>query len=140
MAQSLPDESDTIMLDHPQSLGELVSEITTDLSTLMRMEIDLAKAEIKEEAVKAGKGTGMFGGGAFAGYLAAVVFTFAAVAGLSYVIGMALAAVIVGAVLAVVGLVLIRGGQAKFRSIEPKPERTVETLKEDARWARHPTT
>jgi Putative Actinobacterial Holin-X, holin superfamily III len=150
MAQPYPSDQQTITLDHgpdaaagtdaeDRSLGELVKEITTDLTTLMRKEIDLAKAEMKEEAIKAGKGAGIIGGGAFAGYLAAVVLTFAAVFGLSYVIGMALSAVAVGVVLAIVALVLIKRGQAKLRTVEPKPERTVETLKEDAQWARHPT-
>jgi hypothetical protein len=130
-----PDDTDAA----DRSLGELVGEIATDLTTLMRKEIDLAKAEIKAEAVKAGKGAGILGAGGFAGYLAAVVLTFAAVFGLGYVIGLALAAVVIAVLLVITAAVLLKRGQATLRTIEPKPERTVDTLKEDARWARHPT-
>lgn len=143
MAEAYPSETATTDSADPdltdRSLGELVGEITTDLSKLMRKEIDLAKAEIREEAVKAGKAAGMLGGGAFLGYLCAVVLTFAAVFGLAHLIGLALAAVAVGVALALVAFALIKAGQSKLRTVEPKPERTVETLKEDARWARHPT-
>src|SRR5436305_14392936 len=138
MAEAYPDEQTSVDVGE-RSLGELVSEIAGDLTTLMRKEIDLAKVEIKEEAVKAGKGAGMLGAGGFTGYLAAVVLTFAAVFGLGYVIGLALAAVAVAAVLGIVALILFKRGQAKFRTIEATPARTVETVKEAARWARHPT-
>jgi small-conductance mechanosensitive channel len=143
MAEAYPSETATLdgAATDPsdRSLGELIGEITSDLSTLMRKEIDLAKAEIREEAVKAGKAAGMLGGGAFLGYLCAVVLTFAAVFGLAHVIDIALAAVAVGVGLALIALVLVKTGQKKLRSVEPKPERTLETLKEDAQWARHPT-
>ena len=147
-AETHRERADTITLDQSaaasttasdKSLGELVGEIASDLSALMRKEIDLAKAEIREEAVKAGKGAGMFGGGAFAGYLAAVVFTFSAVFGLSYLIGLALSALVVGVVLALIAVVLVRAGQTRLRTLNPTPELTVETLKEGAQWARHPT-
>ena len=52
-----------------ESIGDLLSDITTDLSTLMRQELELAKAEVKQEAVKTGKAAGMLGGAGFAGYM-----------------------------------------------------------------------
>ena len=51
-----------------RSLGELISEVTGDLSTLMRQELELAKAELQQSASRAGKGAGMLGGAAVAGY------------------------------------------------------------------------
>ena len=51
-----------------RSLGDLISEVTTDLSTLMRQELELAKAELQQTATRAGKGAGMLGGAAVAGY------------------------------------------------------------------------
>ena len=59
------------------SVGELFSEVAQDMSTLMRQELALAKAEVKEEAVKAGRAAGMFGGAGFAGYM---VLLFASIA------------------------------------------------------------
>ncbi len=52
------------------SVGQLLSEVSRDISTLMRQEVELAKAELKESASKAGKGAGMFGGAGIAGFLA----------------------------------------------------------------------
>ena len=67
------------------SLGQLLSEVTSDLSTLLRQEVELAKAEVRQEATKAGKAAGMLGAAAFAGYLVLVLLSFALVAALSNV-------------------------------------------------------
>jgi Putative Actinobacterial Holin-X, holin superfamily III len=70
-----------------RSLGELISEVTTDLSTLMRQELELARAELQQSASRAGKGAGMLGGAAVAGYF---VLLFVSIA-LWWAIGAALA-------------------------------------------------
>ena len=69
-AQGRPDVEGT-------SVGQLISEVTTDLSTLMRQELELAKAEVKVEAKKAGQGAGMFGAAGFAGYMVLLFLSFA---------------------------------------------------------------
>jgi hypothetical protein len=120
------------------SVGQLMSEIATDLSTLVRQEVALAKAEVREEATKAGKAVGMLGGGAYAAHLAALVGTFACVFGLAHWMSLGWAALIMTVVWAVAAAVLVARGRAQLRAVHPKPERTVETLKEDAAWARHP--
>lgn len=122
-----------------ESLGELVGELAQDLSRLMRQELELAKAEIREEAKKAGKATGMLAGAGFAGYMAAVLLSLALVFALGAVLPLGWAALIVAAVWGVAGFALYSTGRAKLRQVAPKPERTVESLKEDAEWARHPT-
>ena len=118
------------------SLGKLVGEIGTDLSTLFRQEVALAKAEIRQEAAKAGKAAGMLGGAGFAGYMVALLVTLAVVFGLGNVMDPAWAALIVAAVWAVAGGVLFARGRERMREVNPTPEQTVETLKEDVRWAR----
>ncbi|GAA2894415.1 phage holin family protein [Streptosporangium fragile] len=118
------------------SLGQLVGEIGEDLSKLMRQELQLAKAEVREEATKAGKAAGLLGGAGFAGYMVALLVTLAVMFGLGNVMDLGWAALIVAAVWAVIGAVLYVTGRARLREVSPKPERTVETLKEDARWAR----
>ncbi|MDT7786801.1 MAG: hypothetical protein QOF58_5220 [Pseudonocardiales bacterium] len=122
-----------------ESLGDLVSELTGDLSKLMRQELELAKAEIRQEAVKAGKATGMLAAAGFAGYLTTVLLSLALVFALGAVMPLGWAALIVAALWGIAGAVLYTSGRARLRTVNPKPERTVETLKEDAEWAKHPT-
>lgn len=122
-----------------ESLGELVGELATDLSRLMRQELELAKAEIRQEAVKAGKATGMLAGAGFAGYMTAVLASFALVFGLANLIGLGWSALIVALLWGIAGAVLFTTGRTRLRRVSPTPERTVETLKEDAEWLRHPT-
>ncbi|MGS2647146.1 phage holin family protein [Streptosporangium sp. G12] len=118
------------------SLGELVGEIGEDLSKLVRQELLLAKAEVREEAAKAGKAAGLLGGAGFAGYMVAVLVTLAVMFGLGNVMDLGWAALIVAVIWAAAGAALYVTGRARLRQVSPKPERTVETLKEDARWAR----
>ncbi|MFJ5986131.1 phage holin family protein [Lentzea sp. NPDC092896] len=122
-----------------ESLGELVGELAQDLSRLMRQELELAKAEIREEAKKAGKATGMLAGAGFAGYMTAVLLSLAAVFALGAVLPLGWAALIVAAVWGIAGFALYSNGRTRLRQVAPKPERTVDSLKEDAEWARHPT-
>jgi len=118
------------------SLGELFSSLTTDLSQLVRSEMELARVEIREEASKAGKAAGMLGGGALAGYLALTLLSFAAAWGLAEVVDAGWAFLIVGLVVAAVAVVLAVNGRKKLHDVRPVPDQTVDTLKEDARWAR----
>jgi hypothetical protein len=121
------------------SIGDLIGNISNDLSQLFRQEVELAKAEVKHEASKAGKAAGMLGGAGFAGYLAVVLLSFAAVFGLANVMDAGWAALIVAAVWAVIGGVLFVTGRGRLKTIDPVPHRTVDTLKEDAQWLKNPT-
>jgi Protein of unknown function (DUF1469). len=120
------------------SVGDLAGELGQDLSRLMRQEIMLARAEMKDEAVKAGKGAGMLGGAGYAAHLLMIFGSLAAVFGLAHVIGLAWAALVVAGAWAIVAAALFLIGRQKLRSVQPRPQHTMETLKEDARWARHP--
>ena len=112
------------------SVGELIGEVSQDLSTLMRQELALAKAEVKQEAVKAGRAAGMFGGAGFAGYMVLLFASIAAWWGLAEVMAKGWAALIVTAVWAVVGAVLFALGRQRMREVNPVPERTAETVRE----------
>ncbi|MBV7700553.1 phage holin family protein [Streptomyces sp. TRM70350] len=122
-----------------RSAGELLSAVTSDLQTLFRQEVELAKSEIREEGAKAGKAAGMYGGAGFGGYMVALFLSLAAVFGLANVMDAGWAALIVAAVWAVIAAVLYMMGRSRMREVSPKLEQTVQTLKEDAQWARHPT-
>ena len=112
------------------SVGELLGEVTQDLSTLMRQELALAKAEVKEEGIKAAKAGGMLGAAGFAGYMVLLFASIAAWWGLAEVMSPGWAALIVTAIWAVIGAVLFAVGRQRMREVNPKPERTVETVGE----------
>ncbi|MEU0530261.1 phage holin family protein [Amycolatopsis tolypomycina] len=112
------------------SVGELMSNVMHDLSTLVRQEVALAKAEVKTEAGKAAKGAGMLGGAGFAGYMVLLFLSFALWQGLANVMDSGWAALIVAVVWAIAGAVLYATGRREVRRINPKPERTVETLQQ----------
>jgi hypothetical protein len=112
------------------SVGELFGQVAQDLSTLMRQELDLAKAETKQEVIQAGKAAGMLGGAGFAGYMVLLFASIAAWWGLANVMDQGWAALIVTAVWAVIGVVLFAIGRGQMQRVNPKPERTVETVRE----------
>lgn len=121
------------------SLGELVSQATREMSTILRKEVELAKAEIAAELPKPVKGIGMFGG---AGVVALYGLGFAALAavyGLGEVMPLGWAALIVAGFFLLTAATLALVGKRAMASFDPKPERTIRTLKEDVEWARHPT-
>lgn len=111
------------------SVGELLAEVSRDISTLMRQEVDLAKAELKESASRAGKGAGMFGGAGVAGFLALAFVSVAVWWALGYLMGNAWSAVIVAAIWGIVAAILAFIGKREIESISGMPE-TVETIKE----------
>lgn len=121
------------------SLGELVGQASKELSTLVRKEIELAKAELSGEVAKAGKGAGMFGGAGVTAMYGLTFVSLAAMFGLGEVMPLGLAALVVGVVYLAVAGVLVATGKKAFSDFSPKPERTIKTLKEDAQWARHPS-
>ena len=121
------------------SIGDLIGNISNDLSQLFRQEVELAKAEVRQEATKAGKAAGMLGGAGFAGYLAVLLLSFAVVYGLANVMDHGWAFLIVGLIWAAIGAVLFVNGRKKLKTVDPVPRRTAETLKEDAQWLKNPT-
>src|SRR5215218_704317 len=112
------------------SVGQLIGEVTKDLSTLMRQELELAKVELKAEAKKAGQGAGMFGAAGFAGYMVLLFLSIALWWALENVMDAGLAALIVAVIWGVIGAVAYALGRKKFREVNPKPERTVDTLQQ----------
>jgi len=119
-----------------ESIGNLVSQVAGDVSTLFRQEVALAKEELKAEAAKAGKAGGMLAGAGFAGYMVAVLLSLALVFALGAVMPLGWAAVIVAVIWAIVGGVLYAVGRNRMKDVDPVPRQTVETLREDAQWVR----
>jgi len=117
-----------------RSLGSLVGNLSSDMSKLMRQELDLAKVELKEEARKAGKGAGMLGGAALAGWMTVLFLSITLMWLLDKAMDLVLAALIVTIIWGIAAAVLGLAGKKRLQEVNPKPEQTVETLKEDAQW------
>jgi hypothetical protein len=111
------------------SLGDLLGNVTKDVSTLMRQEIALAKAEISDSAKKAGKGAGLLGGAGYAGLMAVFFLSVALMVGLGYLFdNQAWGAVVVAVIWAVIGLVMYLQGRKQLKTVQGAP-RTAETVK-----------
>ena len=110
-------------------LGELLSELTRDVSTLMRQEVELAKVQLKESATKAGKGAGMMAGAAWAGHLTMLFLSLALWWALGQLIGLGWSAVVVAVIWGIVAAVLASMGRKELNAIKGMP-RTTETVKE----------
>jgi hypothetical protein len=118
-------------------LPELMKTLADQTTTLVRQEIDLAKAEFSEKGKKAGQGVGMFGGAGVIGFLALAALSAGAILALATAVPDWLAAVIVGVVYAAIAGVLALSGKNKVQEAGPPvPEQTVETVKEDVEWAK----
>jgi len=115
-------------------VGDLVREVISDLSTLVRQELALAKAETKQELTEAGKAGGALGGAGLAGWLTILFLSLAVMFGLGAVMPLGWAALIVAVVWGIAAAVLFVVGRNKMRAVNPVPERTVQTVKEDVQW------
>lgn len=111
------------------SLGELLGEVTRDLSTLMRQELALAKAEAKETATASAKGAGLLGGAGYAASMTVLFLSIALWAALAVLVGGGWAGVIVAVLWAVIGGVLYALGKKELKKVKGVPQ-TVETLQE----------
>jgi MFS family permease len=120
-------------------IGELVKDLSSQTSTLVRQEIELARAELQQKGKLAGKGAGMLGAAAMAALLALGALTAGLVALLDTAMATWVAALIVMALWAIVALVLAKAGQKSLQKATPPAPQTVETVKEDIQWAKNPT-
>jgi len=119
-----------------RSLGEIVGDITQDMSTLIRQEMDLATSEMKREIAKLGKGAGMFGGAGATGYLMLIFLSLSLVYLLDNWMPVELAALIVALLWGIVTAALAAKGRQEIKNANPELPVTQQTLKEDAQWAR----
>jgi len=111
------------------SLGDLFRELTEDVSTLMRQEVQLAKAELQQSAKTAGKGVGLLAGAGVAGHFALGFLSLAIAVALSVWIGLGWASLIVAVVWAIIGAVLASRGKKQLESVRGMPQ-TAATVKE----------
>jgi uncharacterized membrane protein YqjE len=122
---------------HDRPVGELLRELSNQTTTLVRQELELAKAEMAEKGKQAGIGAGMFGGAGLFGVFALAALTTAVIAALATGMDVWLAALIVAVVYAAGAAVLALLGRQKTReAAPPAPEQAIESTKEDIQWAK----
>jgi len=123
-----------------RSLGELFTELAGETSTLVRQEVALAQAEMTHKAVKAGKNVGFLVVGGAVAYAAALSI----IAGIIVLLGMAIplwaSALLVGVVIGIAAFFMISSAVAGLKRTDPVPHKTIETIKEDAKWLKKEVT
>lgn len=111
------------------SLGDLLGEVTRDISTLMRQEVTLAKAELKDSAAKSAKGAGLMGAASYGALMAVFFLSVALWWALGTLIGGGWSGVVVAVIWAIIAAILFVVGRGQFSQVEGAPQ-TVDTLKE----------
>ncbi|HET9349299.1 MAG TPA: phage holin family protein [Arthrobacter sp.] len=111
------------------SLGDLLGEVTRDMSTLMRQEVELAKVELRQSATRAGKGAGMLAGAGVAGHFVLLFLSLALWWALGTVMGLGWSGVVVALIWGVVAAILAARGRKELNAIKGMPQ-TAETLQE----------
>jgi MFS family permease len=118
-------------------VGELLKQLSEETTTLVKQELDLAKAELAQKGQQAGKGAGMFGGAGLFGFMAFGALTAFFILLLDGAVPNWAAALIVAAVYAAIAGVLALQGRNKLKEATPPvPEQAVDSVKEDVQWAK----
>ena len=114
--------------DGRRSIGELLADVSQDVTTLLRQEVALAKAEVKQSVSSAGKGVGMFAGAGVAGHMVLLFLSIAGWWGLGDSIGRAWSALVVAAVWLIISAALALTGRKELKTVGGVPQ-TTDTLK-----------
>jgi hypothetical protein len=129
------DRTQDDLRDRP--IGELLKQLSQETTTLVRQELELAKAEMAQKGKRAGLGAGMFGGAGASALLGLGALSAAAIAALDTGMALWLAALIVAVIwLAVAGLLAMTGKSRVQQATTPVPEQTQRSVKEDVEWAK----
>ena len=121
------------------SFGELLSGLASDVSLLVKQEIQLAKVELTATGKDMGKGVGLLAGAAVFGLLMMMALTALLIIILDAFLPLWLAALIVTLLWGIVAAVLALSGKKQIQKATPPAEQTIETVKEDVQWAKNPT-
>ena len=119
-----------------RSLSELLSNVTGEIATLFRKEVELARVETSEQVSRAAKAGAMLGAAAVLGFLTLILLAFAAAWGLTEVVPEGVAFLIVALLFGIVAAVLASVGKKRIASVSPMPDQTVQTVKADVQVAK----
>ena len=124
-------------IEKDRSVSELMQDIVTNVQQIIRSEVLLAKTEAKEEGLRAAKAARLLGGGAAVAFYALGFLLLFCVYALATAIAAWAAALIVALGLGIIAAVLLRIGIKRIREVSPAPQKTIETVKENVRWAKN---
>ncbi|GIV96895.1 MAG: hypothetical protein KatS3mg057_1552 [Herpetosiphonaceae bacterium] len=119
-----------------RSLGELFGELSREMTTLVREEVELAKAEMSQKVSRIGMQIGYIAAGGALAYAGLLAIVAAAIVALALILPLWLSALLIGLLLAGVGYYLYQRGMSTLKQTELTPRKTIETLKEDKEWAK----
>ena len=123
--------------NHDRSLADLARQLSNQTTELVRHEVELAKAELRDKGKRAGLGAGMFGGAGALGLYALGALTAAIIAGIAEALPVWVSALIVAALYgAIAGILALRGRKKVQQATPPLPEETVQSVKEDVRYTK----
>ena len=125
--------------ENSRSIADVLQDILANVQTIIRSEVRLAKAEVTEEATKAGRAAGMMAGGAVAGLFTIWLLLLTILFALATVIPMWGAALLLFAVMGAVTAFMLTAGKKRFDTVHAKPEKTIETVKENVEWVKSQT-
>ncbi len=125
--------------ENNRSIADVLQDILTNVQTIIRSEVRLAKTEITEEATKASRAASVMAGGAVAALFTIWLFLLTILYALATVIPIWSAALLLLVVMAVVTTVLLSAGKKRFSSVHAKPEKTIESVKENVEWVKSQT-
>lgn len=125
--------------ENGRSIADVLEDILGNVQTIIRSEVRLAKAEVTEEATKAGRAAGMMAGGAVAGLFTIWLLLLTIFFALATAMPMWGAALLLFVLMAVVTAVLLVAGKKRFQTVHAKPEKTIESVKENVQWAKSQT-
>ena len=124
-------------LQSDRSFAELLQDILANTQDLIRSEFRLAKTEVREEAAKARNSASILGVGIVIALYALAFLLLAAIYALQLVVPAWLAALVVGATIAIISAILISVGRNRLKQVHPVPDKTIATFKENVQWAKH---
>jgi uncharacterized membrane protein YqjE len=124
------------MLSGDRSLSDVLQDIIRNVQEIVRSEVRLAKTEIKQETIKAKSAASMLGAGAVITLFAILFLLLTAASALALIVPAWAATLIVGAVLALIGSLLVSAGLKLFKKVHPVPEKAAAAIKENFEWAK----
>ena len=129
-------------LKQERSIGELFGQLSQDMTLLVRQEVQLARTEMSDKLSRFTTNLVSVLSGGFVAYLGGLALVAALILAIRDLanISLALSSLIVGAVLAIVGYVMLQKGVKELKRGDLAPRRTVETLKDDVQWAKEQRT
>ena len=123
-----------------RSLGDLFADLSRETTTLVRQEVALAKTELTQKATRVGKDLGFLAVGGAIAYAGLLAFIAACIIALNLIVHLWwLSAAIIAVVVAAIGYLLVRKGLDNLRTSNLAPTQTIESLKQDAVWAKERT-